>query len=170
MGKYHFCKSSANDLRSFRFCLPLWISSWAFYGVFGAAVFESISGRLLQKQYFNSRDLVTRPYGFIKVSSQLNNSLHTSSLETPLYHCMQVFVMFGTIWYHLNNLKIVKNIHGGVLLLACNFTKSNTPPWVFSTFLKLFKWYQIAQRITLLSCSKLLYEYCTKYGIRLELN
>ena len=34
-------------------------------------------------------------------------------------------------------------------LLACNFTKSNTPPWVFFTFLKLYKWYQIAQNITI---------------------
>ena len=39
--------------------------------------------------------------------------------------------------------------HGGVLLLVklqafCNFTKSNTPPWVFFTFFKLYKWYQIA--------------------------
>ena len=25
---------------------------------------------------------------------------------------------------------------------------SNTPPWVFFTFLKLYKWYQIAQSIT----------------------
>ena len=39
------------------------------------------------------------------------------------------------IWYHLYNLKNVKKSHGGVLLLACNFTKSNTPPWVFSRFL-----------------------------------
>ena len=44
--------------------------------------------------------------------------------------------------------------HGGVLFLvklqasACNFTKSNNPPWVFFTFLKLCKWYQIAQRTT----------------------
>ena len=30
-----------------------------------------------------------------------------------------------------------------------NFTKSNTPPLVFSTFSKLCRWYQIAQRITL---------------------
>ena len=51
------------------------------------------------------------------------------------------------IWYHLYNLKNVKNTHEGVLLLACNFTKSNTPPWVFFTFLKLNKWYQIAQNI-----------------------
>ena len=57
------------------------------------------------------------------------------------------------IWYHLYNLERVKNTHGGVLLLvklqasACNFTKSNTPPWVFFTFLKLYKWCQIAQSI-----------------------
>ena len=48
-------------------------------------------------------------------------------------------------WYHLYNSKNVKNIHGGVLLL-----KSNTPPWVFFTFFKLYKWYQIAQRTTYL--------------------
>ena len=52
--------------------------------------------------------------------------------------------MFCAIWYHLYNLNSAKNTHGGVLLLvklqaflACNFTKSNTPPWVFFTFLKL---------------------------------
>ena len=33
------------------------------------------------------------------------------------------------------------------LLLACNFTKSSTPPWVFFTFFKLYKWYKIAQNI-----------------------
>ena len=63
-------------------------------------------------------------------------------------------VMFCTIWYHWYNFKNVKNTHGGVLLLvklqasARNFTKSNTPPWVFFTFLKLYKCYQIAQNIT----------------------
>ena len=58
------------------------------------------------------------------------------------------------IWYHLYNLKNVENTRGGVLLLvklwtsADKFTKSNTPPRVFSMFFKLYKWYQIAQRIT----------------------
>ena len=59
------------------------------------------------------------------------------------------------IRYHLYNLKNVKNTHGGVLLLVklqaeaeSNFIKSNTPPWVFFTFFKLYKWYRIAQRIT----------------------
>ena len=32
--------------------------------------------------------------------------------------------------------------------LACNFAKSNTSPWVFFTFFKLYNWYQIAQNIT----------------------
>ena len=30
-------------------------------------------------------------------------------------------------------------------LKICNFTESNIPPWVFLTFFKLYKWYQIAQ-------------------------
>ena len=44
---------------------------------------------------------------------------------------------------HLYNLKNLKNTHGGVLL-----SKSNTLPSLFFTFFKLYKWYQIAQRIT----------------------
>ena len=65
-----------------------------------------------------------------------------------------VFVVRCAIWYHLYNLKNVKNTHGGVFLLVklqasvCNFTKINTPSWVFFTFFKLHKYYQIAQRIT----------------------
>ena len=31
---------------------------------------------------------------------------------------------------------------------SVNFSKINTPPWLFFTFFKLQKWYQIAQRIT----------------------
>ena len=31
---------------------------------------------------------------------------------------------------------------------ACNFTKINTPPWVFFAIFKLYKCYQIAQRTT----------------------
>ena len=61
--------------------------------------------------------------------------------------------MLCGIWCHLHNLKNVKNTHVRVLLFvklqaeACNFTESNTPPWVFFTFLKLYKWYRIAQSI-----------------------
>ena len=40
------------------------------------------------------------------------------------------------IWYHLYNLKNVKNTHGEVLAL----TKIKTPLWMFFTFFKLYKW------------------------------
>ena len=33
-------------------------------------------------------------------------------------------------------------------LLAWNFTKSSTPPWVFFTFFELCKWYQIVENNT----------------------
>ena len=45
-------------------------------------------------------------------------------------------------FFKTNNLKNVKNTHGGALFLvklqakAYNFTKSNTPPWLLFTFLK----------------------------------
>ena len=53
---------------------------------------------------------------------------------------MWCIVQFSTICRILKN---VKNTHGGMLLSvkllaeACNFTKSDTRPWVFFTFLKL---------------------------------
>ena len=62
--------------------------------------------------------------------------------------------MLCTIYYQKCNLKSMKNTEGGVLLLvklqgeAFNFTRSNTPSWLFFTFSKLYNWYQIAQSIT----------------------
>ena len=67
----------------------------------------------------------------------------------------RVIVIRCATWYHLYNLKSVKNTHGGVLPLvklqasANNFAKSNTPPLVFFKFFKLCKWYQIVQWITI---------------------
>ena len=58
------------------------------------------------------------------------------------------------IRYHLYNLKYVKNTHGGVLLLVVKLLQPATLLKVtllrgcFSRFCKLYKWYQIAQRIT----------------------
>ena len=43
---------------------------------------------------------------------------------------IELFVVLCAIWYHEDNLKNVKNTHGGV----------------FFTFFKLSTWYQIAQR------------------------
>ena len=64
-----------------------------------------------------------------------------------------VHEMLCAILYYLCNLKNMKNKHGGVLLLvkfqalSWNFTKSNTAPWVFFVFFKLYKCCKIAQRI-----------------------
>ena len=70
----------------------------------------------------------------------------------------------------------MKNTHGGVLILvtlqakACNFTKINTISWVFFTFFKLYKWYQIAQRITLLLSINLIYALEGDYiGLKLQI-
>ena len=59
------------------------------------------------------------------------------------------------IWYHWYNFKKVENTHGGVLILVKlqAFNKINTPPWVFNTFFKLHKWYQIAQRTAVIKVS-----------------
>ena len=62
------------------------------------------------------------------------------------------YVMICTIWYHLYNSKNLKITHLECYVKleadACNFTKSNTPPWVFFTFFKSYKWYEIAQLTT----------------------
>ena len=50
--------------------------------------------------------------------------------------------MFCAIWYYLYNLKSVKP-------KACNFTKSNTPPWVFFTFLNCTNGTKYTQRYAL---------------------
>ena len=61
---------------------------------------------------------------------------------------------FCAIWYNFHNSKNVINTHGGMLLLvnlqasACNFTKSNTPLWVFCNYFTLYWLHQIAQSIT----------------------
>ena len=46
--------------------------------------------------------------------------------------------------------------------LACNFTESKTTPWVFFTFFKLHKWYQIAQRISYMLAGSFILIYSAK--------
>ena len=50
---------------------------------------------------------------------------------------LKVYQMFCAIWYHLYNLKNVKNTHGRISLLVklqAYITKRNTTRWVFLTF------------------------------------
>ena len=63
-------------------------------------------------------------------------------------------IWYHAIWYYLYNLKKrEKHPWTSVPLVKLqaspyNFTKSNTPPCVLFIFLKLYKWYQIAQSIS----------------------
>ena len=68
------------------------------------------------------------------ISYSIEREEALSSNVTTLYETL------CTIWYYLYNLKNVKNIHEKVSLLvklqaSADFAKSNTPPWVFFTFL-----------------------------------
>ena len=64
---------------------------------------------------------------------------------------LTLYAMFCAIWCHLYNLitweilLVLFLVKLQAWLLACNFTKSNTPPWAFFTFFKWYNWYQIAQ-------------------------
>ena len=125
--------------------------------------------------FFNSKVVI-----FI-VPSKAVNDAHcfkdwSSELHKSVFFALWIFQFLGipmarlplicemhcAIRYHLNNFKNVKNTHRRMLISvklqveACNFTKINIPPWVFFTFFKLYKWYQIAQRITYVSHGKLL--------------
>ena len=48
-------------------------------------------------------------------------------------------------WRSVNFSKVA-----GFQIEACNFAKINTPSWVFFMLSKLYKWYQIAQRTTII--------------------
>ena len=58
-------------------------------------------------------------------------------------------VIVKITWLKVNSMTSKHDLWDLLMLYqACNFTKINTPPWVFFTFFKLYKWYQIAQRTT----------------------
>ena len=48
------------------------------------------------------------------------------------------------------------------------FTKSNTRPWMFFTFFKLYKWYQIAQRMAILHKWFSIASFCKATGAKTE--
>ena len=62
------------------------------------------------------------------------------------------YVMICAIWYHLYNLKNVKNTHERLLLLVKLQAKSRTPPRVFFPLFKLYKWLIWGSCLTFGSC------------------
>ena len=89
----------------------------------------------------------------VESASQLKQNSNVHAFEKSLL----TVVMCCTIWYHLYIFKNVKKTHRGVLHIvklqveACNFTKSNTPPWVFFIIFKLYK--LVPNCVTHYSCS-----------------
>ena len=87
---------------------------------------------------------------------------HFEANRKNRFLCKAVLGIF--IWYQvfLQQFSVLKDWHIYIVircaleecyfqqscrLKACNYTKSNTPLWVFFTFFKLYKWYQIPQNI-----------------------
>ena len=81
------------------------------------------------------------------------------------------FILFccWAIWYHFYNLKSVKKYpwrsvtFSKVEATACNFTKSNTPPWVFFKFLSCTN----SKKSRKASYITFIYQYYTKATIYL---
>ena len=61
---------------------------------------------------------------------------------------MWCFVRFGTICTILKTWKTPMEECYFLIKLQAEFTKINTPPWLFLTCFKLCKWYQTAQSVS----------------------
>ena len=86
-----------------------------------------------------------------KIFQEFKFSLSDVYLHQDVVFFTLSFTLFESlcaILCHLYKFENMQNTHGGVILLvklqveACDFTKSNTPSWLFFTFFKLYKWYQ----------------------------
>ena len=98
--------------------------------------------------YLASNILENKPECTFLISSgcQVATFLKTDFIMVfVLVYIFFEYVTLCTIWYHLYNFKNLKRTHRRVLLLVklhkdiCNFSKSNTHPWVFSTFSYIVK-------------------------------
>ena len=74
----------------------------------------------------------------------IDNKIHQAKVSVNFENCKE-FYHVPAYWLFVTSLLLpfvqikIREKHP----LACNFTKSSTPSWVFFTFLKLYKWYQI---------------------------
>ena len=124
------------------------------YGLFSSLRIQSEFGKMRTRITPNA-DTFHAVFGWSSyvhfVNAVTEGAQYAFGLWNPSQNVLNA--MFCTIWYDLYNFKNVKNTHGGALLLvkwrSATFTKSNAPPWVFFPFFKLYKSYQIVQRIKL---------------------
>ena len=131
--------------------IGFWITWWLERGVIASSCIISLF--VLYQMFLEARSFVSfvpRKVEILLVPRKFRIRILVRTGKLLHLWC---FARFGTICtIYLNN---VKNTHGGVLLLVklqakSYFTKSNIPRWVFFTFFKLYKCYQIAQRSHLL--------------------
>ena len=86
--------------------------------------------------YFPQNEKDTLLIKIVNVDNTILNEDDSTGTRS-IFRKLSNIEMLCAILYHLYNLKNVKNTHRGVLLLiklqdlACNFTTSNTTPWVF---------------------------------------
>ena len=97
----------------------------------------------------------------------LKNTFRQFIPNHPPKHAITITnVMLCVIWYNSHDLKNVKNTHGGVLLLvklqAEASLTSNTPPWVFFTFLNCTNGTKLRKRHK--------YVYCSAHTIHMKEN
>ena len=81
-------------------------------------------------------------------------SIHTGHLEISSWKDDCVLCVISHIIISITNNLYNEFAVRCAMLSACDFTKINTPSWLFFTFFKLYKWYQIAQRITFVTFLK----------------
>ena len=80
-----------------------------------------------------------------------------------LFHCGDLYhiknsplICRANQWtcFYMIRTSVIKELISRWKTLTWNFTKSNTFPWVFLTFFKLYKWYQIVQSASYLRLSE----------------
>ena len=57
-------------------------------------------------------------------------------------------MMLSAIWYHLPDLKDMKNIHGGVLIVAVVKLQTEASSTDVSHTFEMYKWYQYPQSVS----------------------
>ena len=124
--------------------------------------FAYTDGSLDGKEKGESHIYLLLPFPPVHISGQQakgEDHMHSLLLFPPIHKRSYIYFQF-CIWEDYLLFSIL-------VLQASNFTKINTLSWVF-LFFKLYKWYQIAQRITYLSLKirsllKIYYIYFTSW-------
>ena len=87
------------------------------------------------------------PFKLLPITDEKNLTTRTIMFTLLIYNVPHAYWR-NNLAYSICHKEDIYRLLERLTSKACNFTKINTPPWVFFAFLKLCKWYQIAQRTT----------------------